>query len=99
MGGNTVAYATTWANQIIPKLATGGAYASSKASWLSCVSPSTAQVYLNSLCYLYIGVNLMNRLARLRGQLTVTHLCALMCLKRIRLARNCLGLTILAHIP
>ncbi|KAJ1303934.1 hypothetical protein OPQ81_008345 [Rhizoctonia solani] len=43
VGGNTVAYATTWGNQIITKLATGGAYASSKASWLSCVNPSTAQ--------------------------------------------------------
>ncbi|KAG8780676.1 hypothetical protein FRC12_022705 [Ceratobasidium sp. 428] len=43
VGGNTAAYATTWANQIIAKLAAGGAYAGSKASWLSCVSPSTAQ--------------------------------------------------------
>ncbi|ELU41255.1 s1/P1 nuclease domain-containing protein [Rhizoctonia solani AG-1 IA] len=43
VGGNTVAYATTWGNQIITKLAAGGAYASSKASWLSCVNPSTAQ--------------------------------------------------------
>ncbi|QRV81262.1 S1/P1 nuclease [Ceratobasidium sp. AG-Ba] len=43
VGGNSVSYATTWANQIIAKLASGGAYASSKASWLSCVDPSTAQ--------------------------------------------------------
>ncbi|KAG8695624.1 hypothetical protein FRC09_009027 [Ceratobasidium sp. 395] len=43
VGGNTATYATTWANQIIAKLAAGGAYAGSKASWLSCVSPSTAQ--------------------------------------------------------
>ncbi|CAE6442063.1 unnamed protein product [Rhizoctonia solani] len=43
VGGNTVAYATTWGNQIITKLAPGGVYANSKTSWLSCVNPSTAQ--------------------------------------------------------
>ncbi|KDQ19757.1 hypothetical protein BOTBODRAFT_152248 [Botryobasidium botryosum FD-172 SS1] len=43
VGGNTATYANNWAKEIIAKLSTGGAYASSLSSWISCTNPSTAQ--------------------------------------------------------
>ncbi|KDQ19758.1 hypothetical protein BOTBODRAFT_27185 [Botryobasidium botryosum FD-172 SS1] len=43
IGGNTEAYAESWAKQIVTKLESGGAYAASLPSWVACADPSTAQ--------------------------------------------------------